>query len=300
MTSANLKSLKEDRSHGSESFRCAFYTVAPEDKYFHVPLHWHDELEIIYFKKGNFTLEINLEHYTVQTECLFFINSGELHRIICEEPCQESAVLFSPYLLNFVTNDAAQSEILLPLAKQKLGLPRCIASDHVSFKDLLMEYQRLSSVFMENQNAASEKSYQLFIKASLLNILGHLSTRKLLYTAKSTHNESIEGIKAVITYIHDHYSERIFIRDLAALVNLNEQYFCRFFKKAIGKSPISYLNEYRICKAMELLSGTSLSVTEICLEFGFNNIGNFLREFRRQTGSTPLQYKKSVASKKSK
>lgn len=300
MPSFNSPALKEDRAHGSRSFRCAFYTVDPSDTRFHASLHWHEELEIIYFKKGTFILEINLEQYTIQEECLFFVNSGELHRIVCDEPCQESAVVFSPYLLNFVTSDTAQSEVLLPLAKQNLLLPRCIPAAHPAFSDVLTEYQRLIRCFTEHPDAAFEKSTQLFIKAALLNILGHLSGQDLLFTAKSAHNESVEGIKTVLSYIHEHYSEKIFIRDLASLVNLNEQYFCRFFKKTIGTSPIAYLNEYRIHRAMELLVSTSLPVTEICLECGFNNVGNFLREFRQQTGSTPLKYRKNHSEQKSK
>ncbi|MDE6992632.1 MAG: helix-turn-helix transcriptional regulator, partial [Lachnospiraceae bacterium] len=86
----------------------------------------------------------------------------------------------------------------------------------------------------------------------------------------------------------------IYISDLAGQVNLNEQYFCRLFKKAIGYSPIAYINEYRIKQAKRLLEETDLQVTEVCLESGFNNFGNFLQEFRRHTGTTPLQYRKHM------
>jgi len=68
--------------------------------------------------------------------------------------------------------------------------------------------------------------------------------------------------------------------------------FAVFLKKAIGMSPIEYLNEYRIRQAVRLLKASSLPVTEICLDCGYNNMGNFLREFRKYTGTTPLQYRK--------
>ena len=66
------------------------------------------------------------------------------------------------------------------------------------------------------------------------------------------------------------------------------------FKKAIGHSPIEYLNEYRIRQAKRLLEKTDLQVMEVCLECGFNNLGNFLQEFRKHTGTTPLQYRKQM------
>ena len=101
-------------------------------------------------------------------------------------------------------------------------------------------------------------------------------------------------IKKAIGYIQDNYKEKIYIRDLADLIGMNEQYFCRFFKKAIGRSPIEYVNEYRIKKARHYLEETDLTVMEICLECGYNNLGNFLREFRTDTDTTPLQYRKKV------
>ncbi len=74
---------------------------------------------------------------------------------------------------------------------------------------------------------------------------------------------------------------------------MNEQYFCRFFKQGIGRTPMEYVNEYRIRQARSLLQDTGMSVTAVSLECGFHNQGNFLREFRRYTGTTPLQYRKA-------
>ena len=233
-----------------------------------------------------------MEHYDIDTECIFFINSGELHHIRCEEPCLESAIVFSPYLLSFVSNDDVQSRLIQPLAQGTLLLPRSLSPAESCYIDILSEYHRLISRFTDPNTACSgPETQQLFIKASLLNILGYLSENRLLQTTRKPGNESIESIKTVLSYIHDHYAEKIFVSDLAGLLNLNEQYFCRFFKKTIGKSPIAYVNEYRIRRAVELLTDTSLQVTEICLECGFGNLGNFLREFRKQTGTTPLQYR---------
>lgn len=301
MPANHLSSLKEDRTHGTQSFRCACYKTDPDIDGFFVEPHWHDELEILHFKKGYFTLEINMERYDITSECLFFIRSGELHRINCAGPCTESAVVFSPYLLGFLTNDAAQSQVISPLSRQELLLPRSIGPNHPVFHAVLSEYGKVTS-YCRDQIPAPETpaSHQLLIKGALLNILGLLSEAGLLHPAKSARNENIESIKTVLSYIHVHYAEKIFVKDLADLLSLNEQYFCRFFKKAIGQSPISYLNDYRIRRAMDLLTDTTLPVTDVCLECGFNNFGNFLREFRKQTGTTPLQYRLNSSEEKSK
>lgn len=63
-------------------------------------------------------------------------------------------------------------------------------------------------------------------------------------------------LKQVVTYIQEHYSEKIYIQELADEVNMNPQYFCRFFKSMTGKKPTDYINHHRIEKAINLLLTT--------------------------------------------
>lgn len=290
--SALPSSLKEGRAHGSETFRFGFYAVDTRESAFRTPLHWHEEFEIIYFQQGDFTLEINMERYEIRSEALYFIRPGELHRIQCPTPCRESAIVFSPYLLGFLSNDAAQSRLISPFAAGTLLPPRRLLPSDPGFSALLPEFQSIAQQCGFRDGAVvRDETQQLLIKAALLKILGICSAHHLLTAEKDPRNENIEDLKRVLTYIHSHFQERIYVRDLAALLNLNEQYFCRFFKKAIGQSPMAYVNAYRIRRALSLLRTTSLPVTEICLECGFGNFGNFLREFKKQTGTTPLKYR---------
>ena len=121
----------------------------------------------------------------------------------------------------------------------------------------------------------------------------------LMCQSPRTESQKITAIKTVLSYITDHYPEKLYVQDLASQVNMNEQYFCRFFKRSIGKTPIDYINDYRLNKVIRLLETGDAQITEICLECGFNNMGNFQRLFKRKTGITPLQYRKLYLSKKS-
>ena len=134
---------------------------------------------------------------------------------------------------------------------------------------------------------------QLYIKSSLLYIFATLSVHGLFVPTERNFDKRVESIKTALSFIKENYHSKIYISDLAGQVNLSEQYFCRLFKKVIGHSPIEYINEYRIKQAKRLLEETDLQVTEVCLECGFNNLGNFLQEFRKRTGTTPLQYRKN-------
>lgn len=302
MPKSQSLALKEVRLHGTKSFPCAIYRTRFAQKGTLVKHHWHDEVEILYFSGGDFRLEINMEQFNVRSECLYFINPGELHSIIAEstDAYIEDAVVFSPSILSFEACDAAQMLLIRPVREGSMLFPRCIVPGEPAFdpvRSAFLEVMHSFGLAMQEESlfidgaVTEDLTSQLYIKSALLRILAVLSAHALFTPAGKNHDRRVEDIKSVLTYIRENYAEKIRICDLAGLINRNEQYFCRFFKKAIGRSPMQYVNEYRIKQACRLLEQTDLSVTEVCLECGFGNLGNFLREFRRQTDTTPLQYR---------
>ena len=96
----------------------------------------------------------------------------------------------------------------------------------------------------------------------------------------------------VLTKIRNDYSKPLTLDDLAEEAQLNKQYFCRAFRQATGKTPIDYLNYYRIECAAEQLSLSYVSITEIALSCGFNDLSYFNRLFKRSKGVTPSNYRK--------
>ena len=189
-------------------------------------------------------------------------------------------------MISFESYDTTQMQLIHPIQNGKLLFPRCILPDHPTFVPI-------RDTFVELMNMCRDDAltYQLYTKSSLLRILALLSASRLFVPAEKNYDKRVDELKKIITYIMENYREKIYIRDLAALVNMNEQYFCRFFKKSLGRSPMEYLNEYRIKQAMRLLEETDLPVTEVCLECGYNNLGNFLRAFKKYTQTTPLKYR---------
>ena len=291
--------LKELRHHGTKSFPFAAYKTCFTTKGTMVKHHWHEEIEIIYFSEGNFRLEINMEPFYVHSECLYFINPGELHSIVIEKNngSEEEAIVFSPNILNFESFDAVQVQLIQPIQNGKLMFPRCIPPEHPAFtsvRDAFLNIMDICGHPATEQAVLEDLTNQLYIKSFLLHIFALLSDNRLFIPTEKNYDKRVEEIKKIITYIMENYKEKIYIRDLAILVNMNEQYFCRFFKRAIGRSPMEYTNEYRIKQSIQLLKETNLPVMEICLECGFNNLGNFLKEFRKYTNTTPLKYRKNL------
>lgn len=300
--------LKEKQSHGTRLFPCAYYHFSNLSYRLRVRHHWHEEVEVVYLQHGSYKLDINMEPYGTDQECFLFLNSGELHslRSVSVE-FDEQAIVFSPSMLLFHNYDSIDESILLPLAQNKLTFPRFLDQTSPFFPAFRSCYQQISRLFSKNnetlvtgeQILTDNVIAQLQIKAGILQLIGILMEAGLMRQSPGSESQKITAIKTVLSYITEHYQEKLYVQDLASQVNMNEQYFCRFFKRSIGKTPIDYINDYRLNKVIRLLETGDAPVTEICLECGFNNMGNFQRLFKRKTGTTPLQYRKLYLARKS-
>jgi len=101
--------------------------------------------------------------------------------------------------------------------------------------------------------------------------------------------------RVVAAYIEEHLAEMIPLHVLAKLVHLSSCYFCRAFKQSFGIPPHRYHIKRRIERAKTLLADPASSVTEIALELGFSETSSFSAAFRHATGTTPTDYRRTLA-----
>ena len=78
---------------------------------------------------------------------------------------------------------------------------------------------------------------------------------------------------------------------MANVVGFTTKYFCQYFKKMTGKTPIDYLISFRIEWASRKLVETDESITSIAYSCGFNDTSFFIRTFRRLKNTTPKKYR---------
>ena len=103
----------------------------------------------------------------------------------------------------------------------------------------------------------------------------------------------------VVEYIKEHYKEKIVLEDIAKEFNYSVGHLCRKFKEEIGDSVVNYIIKYRIFNAMKLLfERQDLSIEEIALDVGFNDVQFFDKTFKKLTGMTPGKYRKEVTETK--
>ena len=95
------------------------------------------------------------------------------------------------------------------------------------------------------------------------------------------------------TFITQHYMEDIAVKDIAGYFGYSEAYFCKLFKQYFGHSFVSYLTEYRMRRAEDLISTSSLSIKEIGIAVGYPDPNYFTKVFRRVRGVSPSGFRDS-------
>jgi len=94
------------------------------------------------------------------------------------------------------------------------------------------------------------------------------------------------------SYLIAHYTGKITLKHLAAQFNLDPYYLQKLFKRYIGQSPMEYIISLRMTRAKSLIRTSTMSISEIAYTVGVDNISHFTRQFKKQEGMSPTQYRK--------
>lgn len=106
-----------------------------------------------------------------------------------------------------------------------------------------------------------------------------------------------EAVVRTIKYIHDNYEKKLEIQRIADDFNINQNYLGSIFKKKTGKTFTGYLIEYRMARALELLTYTNLTAYEVSIKVGYSEYGHFSKAFKKHFGKTVNEMKKDLTNK---
>jgi AraC-like DNA-binding protein len=117
-------------------------------------------------------------------------------------------------------------------------------------------------------------------------------------TSRATDEQRLRDLvrlRRVKDRIDREYAQPLDVEKLARDAHMSAGHLSRQFKMAYGESPYSYLMTRRIERAMALLRGGALSVTEVCFAVGCSSLGTFSTRFTELVGMPPSTYREQAA-----
>ena len=96
------------------------------------------------------------------------------------------------------------------------------------------------------------------------------------------------------------FNKPIKLEEVAAVAGLTPTAFCRYFKERTKKTFVQYLNDMRIGHAKKFLIEGKMKISTLSMEVGFNNLSNFIEQFKKSTNMLPSEYQEKYGVKKKK
>lgn len=280
--------LKENKVHGTKEFPYMDYHVHDTRHPFQIPVHWHDEIEILYVVRGPFIVVIEGEEYEAKTGNIFIINPGELHLMSSSNKDTDYHTFVFPLeLISFQSDDDLEKNLFAPLRDGKNKFFHAI-SDEKDMRKMQMILEELIDVYRGNL-----PTKQLQIRILLLTFFERLFHNEHLFSAKYDYDKDTLR-KDILTFIQQNYTDSIRLADLAAEFHLSEKYFSRYFKKSFRLTLSQYISHLRLSRAKHLLETSNLPITEVALQSGYQDVSYFIRAFHKSCGMSPLKYRNKV------
>ncbi len=243
------------------------------------PLHWHEEIELLYPLNGESTIQIEGRKYQITNKHLTVIAPRQVHStytysntsmFICIHISGKYMEKYLPdldmYKIHCIPDDITDEQFpeYLSICKQMEELTRLYIEDVPAY---LMEAEGI-------------------IMQILARLIRYFSVRTI--TEESAADKlTLERIRNVITYVEEHFREPISLNNIAEHLGLGKEYFCRFFKKNMGMSFLQYVGEVRVSHIYQDLIRTDIPIGELAEQNGFSNQKLFNRTFRAVYGCTP-------------
>ena len=290
--------LKEIVQYMSSDFPLVIYT--DEFRLFeegYIRWHWHKYIQISYVLEDQIIFQVDGKEIILNPKEGIIFNSNVLHQI---KPYKDNGKMIS---IMFDSNLIAGGEQSLI---NKKYVNRLIKNSNLNFivlkKDLSWQNQILQ--YVENTYSIYNKkeyAYELEVVNNLnciwLNLIRNLKDE----IEKSNNKTSPDDyrVKLAINYIKENYNHEITLDDIAKSCNVSKSECCRSFKRILKTTPFEYLMEYRILKATEYLYHTDESISNICINVGFNGISYLGKIFKKYMHCTPSQYRLKIKNKNS-
>lgn len=280
------------RFHG-EMLHYGLYRSDPGAGYWgDIPWHWHDEFEFGYISGGSILYKTNRQEFVLREGDGVFINSGVLHYLHPIEPFSEVGLrsqFFDRTFLAGGSGNIFDIKYVAPVQEQKLLDAVPLYRDDEESRRFLKKMLECEKISLKG-----EPFFELRLRSHLSElwetVYSWAADRKF---ADSDYDPvEDERIKQILSYIQEHYHDKLSAADLGNEAHISERECYRLFQNILGITPGEFITSLRLQKAQEFLRDTDKSVLEIALETGFGTSSYFCKIFKEHHHITPNQYRK--------
>ena len=283
--------LKENKPHGTKDDPFSTYHIENAGRSFQIPVHWHDEFEIIYVRSGFLTVSISGESYIGKTGEAFVVSPGNLHLMGSQTGTVDYYTFPFPLkYISFRTDDMLDEKLLEPLNSGHLMIcPRVKDTAKELCEQLIEIYEA------KNDESVSKITTQVRTKIILLQFILEMWKKGFVIENDTSGRNTIE--KEMVSYIQQNFTGKISLREFGEQFHLSEKYISRYFKEHFHITLSQYVTYLRLEHAKQLLQDTDIPVTDVAMQSGYQNVSYFIRSFQKAYAVSPLKYRKNNYSR---
>jgi len=250
--------------------------------------HFHPEIELVYVSGGKGKNHIGNHLSYFNNSQLVLIGSNLPHNGFIDrltDNGKETIVQFNSDFLESLFITIPEMNSIANLFKR-------------AEKGILFKRGTKEIIGSKIENLANLDGFEKLMSfLSILNILSKAEDYELLNVdgfTFETMKQDNNKIDIIYKFINKNFQNQISLSEISDLVSMTVPAFCRYFKKATGKTFTQIVNEYRVVHATKLLAETESSIAEVCFESGFNNFSHFNKQFKSIIGKSALNYRKDI------
>jgi len=270
------------------------YYFELDKNFYHTP-EKHDFWEMVYVDSGRINAIVDGMGCTLTQGQVIFHKPMELHTHVSnkKDPCNILVISFTCHskAMEFFNKKIFDIE----KDSQKI-LTLFLTEAKNALTELPGKYEDKSPLHFENAKLGACQLMKCYLCEFLFSLIrsNENSVQKMEYTEDSRRLGENSTVESIEKYLACNICHPLTLTDICSTYLISKTYLCRIFKAATGKSPIEYFIELKIKAAKKLIREEKNNITEISDMLGYTSIHHFTRMFKRVTGLSPSEYKKSV------
>ena len=262
-------------------------------KNFSFPGEAHDFWEFVYVDKGEMDAQAGDEHYHLKQGEAIFHKPDEFHKHSANH-----RVAPNVFILSFVCNSSQmqffENKILYIPEKLRPLISSILAESRNTFEMPFNEVELKQMKFKDDGIIGGQQMIRTYLEQFLILLL---RSGKQNYEPVYSADENLESRmaeKIADTIEKSLYGNKITVTDICTAHGYSKAYLSRIFKDNMGCTMTEYMSKVKINEAKRLIREKGMNFTQISDALSFSNPLYFSRVFRRVTGMSPSEYRKSV------